>query len=292
MWINNYFLEQVLGAFENLKQEKWVEKLLNKVKQKCFWDELDESNIEEFKSFVSRFESVYKLMKDEFREKFRDDWVRYFEHLRAVVENVLELPNPNTDKVFISIMHDFKEDCKNVSFEFLERLVRNNYNNSIWIALAIESISKEDFKKYLDFEIKDENQREKQAKILRNEEYFWHLKDFETFKEYIRNLVKQKYFEGKIEKMLTEEEIAEIAKNALYVKFADRIHNLSTQWDPNNIQQVIKKVNETKQYFLNIAKAINKDAYDAIQTLILQLEIRLARISLDILKILNNNKQD
>gem|GEM_PF-2537286 len=92
--------------------------------------------------------------------------------------------------------------------------------------------------------------------------------------------------------MLTEEEIAEIAKNALYVKFADRIHNLSTQWDPNNIQQVIKKVNETKQYFLNIAKAINKDAYDAIQTLILQLEIRLARISLDILKILNNNKQD
>lgn len=67
----------------------------------------------------------------------------------------------------------------------------------------------------------------------------------------------------------------EITKNALDVKFADRIHGLTTQWDPNDLEQVKKKVNETKEYFLKIAHETNMEAYNKLQSLILTLEIRL-----------------
>jgi (p)ppGpp synthase/HD superfamily hydrolase len=63
--------------------------------------------------------------------------------------------------------------------------------------------------------------------------------------------------------------------NALDVKFADRIHNLSTQWDPNNLEQVRKKITETKNFFLGIAQETNKEAYEQIKRLILTLELRL-----------------
>jgi (p)ppGpp synthase/HD superfamily hydrolase len=59
------------------------------------------------------------------------------------------------------------------------------------------------------------------------------------------------------------------------VKFADRIHNLSTQWNPSDTATVRRKVDETKEYFLDIAKETNSKAYHSLQSLILQLEIQL-----------------
>jgi (p)ppGpp synthase/HD superfamily hydrolase len=69
--------------------------------------------------------------------------------------------------------------------------------------------------------------------------------------------------------------LEQITRNALDVKFADRIHNLTTEWDPNNLEKVKRKLEETKKYFLNIAKEVNQVAYDKIQSLVLVLEIRL-----------------
>lgn len=263
---NHYTLDQVLDAVWFLKQEKWVDKILTSVKEKIFWNDLNNANIEEFKGFVRKFTSLYYLMKDKFSEVERTSWERYFEHLRVVVNNVLELPNPNTQKVLIAIAHDSIEDT-NKTFEWLAE--------DYWygVALAVEAISKESWKKYQNFDITDDNEREREAKRERNEDYFWHLESFETFKEHINKLALEQNI------VLSGEELDEITRNALDVKFADRIHNLTTQWDPNDLKQVRKKVDETKRYFLKIAHETCIEAYNKLQSLILILEVKLSGTS-------------
>lgn len=258
----HYTVEQVLDAVWLLKQEKWVDKILNSVKEKIFWNDLNPENIDEFKTFVREFTSLYYLLKNKFAEIERSTWERYFEHLREVVNNVLNLPNPNTKKVLIAIAHDSIEDT-NKTFEWL--------NEDYWyeVALAVQAISKESWKKYQDISIENEAERTKNAKKQRNAVYFWHLQSFEAFKGHIANLAKEKWIE------LTEEKLIEITMNALDVKFADRIHNLSTQWDPNDLEQVRKKIIETNDFFLVITQETNVEAYEQIKRLILALEIRL-----------------
>lgn len=265
--IDQYSLETVLSAFKWLNQEKWVDKILEKVKEKVFWDILTDKNILEFKIFVRNFTSLYYLMKNKFSEVYRITGERYFEHLREVVNNVLDLPNPNTEKVLIAIAHDSIEDT-NKTFEWL------NEDYGYRIALAVKSISKEPWENYL---IKNDlinranlsEDEKKNAKIQRNHNYFSHLYSFENMAAHINDIAITKKIS------LNEDELKEITQNALDVKFADRIHNLSTQWDPNDTKQVRKKVDETKKYFLSIAQATNLEAYEKMQSLILQLEIRL-----------------
>ncbi len=258
----HYTVEQVLDAVWLLKQEKWVDKILNSVKEKIFWNDLNAENIDEFKTFVREFTSLYYLLKNKFAEIERSTWERYFEHLREVVNNVLNLPNPNTKKVLIAIAHDSIEDT-NKTFEWL--------SEDYWydVALAVQAISKEPWKKYQDISIENEAERTKNAKKQRNAVYFWHLQSFEAFKSHIANLAKEKWIQ------LTEEKLIEIAMNALDVKFADRIHNLSTQWNPNDLEQVRKKIIETNEFFLVITQETNMVAYEQIKRLILALEIRL-----------------
>ncbi len=258
----NYSLGQVLESLSLLKKEKWIDKILSQVKERVFWNKLDDSNVEEFKEFVRKFTSLYYLMKDKFADVERSSWERYFEHLREVVNNVLDLPNPNTDKILIAIAHDSIEDT-NKTFEWLAE--------DYWldVALAVESISKMSVDDFMDKSILDETERKKQAKSKRNDAYFWHLTSFATFKKHIKEIAEGKWIN------LTDERLEQITRNALDVKFADRIHNLTTEWDPNNLEKVKRKLEETKKYFLNIAKEVNQVAYDKIQSLVLVLEIRL-----------------
>lgn len=260
--IEQYSLENVLDALWQLNQEKWVDKILNSVKEKIFANELNSENIDEFKKFVREFTSIYYLMKAKFSEVERSTGERYFEHLREVVNNVLNLPYPNTNKVLIAIAHDSIEDT-NKTFEWL--------NEDFWfeIAIAVDAISKKPWQNYIDESIENISVRNKQAKKVRNAEYFWHLESFESFKNHVSNIAQSKNI------ILTEDQIIQITLDALDVKFADRIHNLSTQWDPNDLEQVRKKVDETKKYFLEIAKSTNTNAYTKLQSLILVLEIRL-----------------
>jgi (p)ppGpp synthase/HD superfamily hydrolase len=79
--------------------------------------------------------------------------------------------------------------------------------------------------------------------------------------------------------ILSEKELIEITNNTLDVKFADRIHNLSTQWDPNDLETVRRKIEETKKYFLSIAKEISKEAFEKLKNEILILEIKLNNTS-------------
>lgn len=260
--VEQYSLEAVLSAFEWLKEEKGVDMILEKVKEKIFWNTLTETNISKFKSFVRDFTSLYYLMKSKFSEVYRSTGERYFEHLREVVNNVLDLPHPNTEKVLIAIAHDSIEDT-NKTFEWLNE----DYGYSI--ALSVEAISKKPWEKYLVDIVNPSEQAKKQAKENRNHDYFSHLTSFESMAAYIHRIALSKDIH------LTKKELREITQNSLDVKFADRIHNLSTQWDPNDLDQVRKKVDETKKYFLPVARVTNPEAYEKLKSLILQLEIRL-----------------
>jgi len=194
-------------------------------------------------------------MKDKFSEKLRDDGTRYFEHLRWVAYITLELPDPSVDKILIALLHDAMEDVW-TKFEDIVYMT-----DSKKIALAVEAMTKKPWQDY------DKN--ESKWKKLRNQEYFWHLKSYENMSKYIRELAKLRNIE------LSEIEVWEITMNVFDVKFADRIHNLSTQWDENNIKKVERKIDETRNYFLDISKKINPKAYKLMLEYINKLEKKL-----------------
>jgi (p)ppGpp synthase/HD superfamily hydrolase len=63
-------------------------------------------------------------MKDKFSEVYRkNSGERYFEHLREVVNNVIDLPNHNIDKVLIALAHDSIEDIEDINFDFLKIII-------------------------------------------------------------------------------------------------------------------------------------------------------------------------
>lgn len=149
-------------------------------------------------------------------------------------------------------------------------------------ALSVQAISKKPWQEYM---TKDEkiiynnvkknknNEIKSKCKIKRNDEYFWHLESYDSMKAHILNLSFENWL------ILSEKELIEITNNTLDVKFADRIHNLSTQWDPNDLETVRRKIEETKKYFLSIAKEISKEAFEKLKNEILILEIKLNNTS-------------
>ncbi len=205
-----------------------------------------------------KFNTAYHLIKQVFswreREWIDDEWnsERSFEHHKGTMEIILrELPNPNINKIIISLLHDVVEDISWVTYEMLKELF------SPEIADWVMELTKKDWRGFLsieelkeveiieqwkdDEELKIEENTNKRYKELidiwkdrRNEIYFWNL---ENLKEDI-----------------------------LYVKFADRIHNLRTlKWMP--ITKIVKKINETEKYFLDVAlnekkKNVECKAYD------------------------------
>lgn len=108
----------------------------------------------------------------------------------------------------------------------------------------------------------------KQYKDLRNDEYFSHMlevKDFDFKYSFIKEtsclnnffnhvilLSKKEYL------LLTQEELQEIALDALEVKFFDRLDNLETteyykEQTPQNLKKANDKIKETEKYFYKIA---------------------------------------
>ena len=289
-----YSLDTVLDTLDELKIWKWVDEILDHAKERIFWDRLNEKNIVEFKCFVRNFTSLYYMMKAKFSQIYRSSGERYFEHLREVVNNVLDLPHPTTDKLLIALAHDSIEDT-DITFEWL--------NEFYWqkVALWVEAISKQPWKQYLNDDEKNllENLESRKRDLTewgyksladlkalwkqrRNYDYFSHIQNFWNLMEYIHLLAESKWI------YLNIEELKEIAQDVLDVKLADRIHNLSTQWDPDDTATVRRKVEETKKYFIEIAKERNPSAYKKLWSLLLHLEIQLHNASKKVNHILEN----
>ena len=228
--MSTFSLNHILDAQEALLPGS--KKLSKKIIEKVYHNDMTPENQEEFRVFNHTFCGVYSNMKKYFDKIYRSTWERYFEHLREVTNNVLDLPNPSLEKVLIALMHDALEDIKE--------------------------------------EWEDETkENEEKAKALRNEDYFRHMTSFEDMKQHILKLAEKRGIE------ISDEECIQVTQNALDVKFADRIHNLSTQWNPKDIPTVQRKLEETKTYFLPIAQETNPEAYKKLNTLVLELEIRI-----------------
>ena len=288
-----YDLETVLKTFEWLVVEKWVDKIIKKSIKKIFWNEINDENINEFKSFVRKFSALYNLMKEKFSKIYRKSWERYFEHLREVVNNVLDLPNPNINKVLIALAHDSIEDT-NKTYEWLEE--------DYWyeVAIWVQAISKGEWEDYLtEDELNDlysfkfwavsklkkhshkykeykkyAEDLEKKCKERRNDDYFSHLESFEKLSEHINNIAIEKTWTW-----MNKRELKILTQDVLDVKLADRIHNLTTQWDPKDLDKTRRKIDETKKYFLKIAEKHSPEAYKKLQSLILTLEVKLHQTS-------------
>ncbi len=270
--------------------DKGVDVILNNVKLKLF-DNNSES--EDYKSFVRNFYSLYYRMKEDFSKIYRTTWERYFEHLREVTNNVLDLPHPNVEKVLTAIAHDSIEDVWKTF---------SGISEDYWysVALSVQAISKDPWFLYVDDVITEEEKKylwdnnrqfslfltgeeeskdsifinlKNRAKVLRNKEYFSHMKSFDAMKEHIIWLTERYNI------ALSGSEIEIITQNTLDVKFADRIHNLSTQWSDKGIQKTKDKVEETKKYFLSVAKETNPDAYRKLQHEIFMLEGKIKEIN-------------
>lgn len=247
--------------------EFFNEETFHKKNIEILWDEIFDViykgawvEIREAKEELYKMEMSYIIAKDAHRKQYRESWERYFEHVREVAHIVLrELPNPSLKKVIIAILHDIVEDT-DVDYHTIKNL--------FWSEIAdwVLKISKNDFSFYIE-NIKDRNLRndarfiywkksrwgelstEELKKLkhinsvlkwIRNVDYFWHMKDLDN--------------------------------DTLDVKFADRIHNLRTQWSCSK-DKIIRKIKETEEYFMDLAKRRNYKAYELMLVEINKLKI-------------------
>jgi hypothetical protein len=191
------------------------------------------------------FNAAYHLMKLVFSWKQRNNrdekWnaERCFEHLQRTMEIVMrELPNPNINKIIIALLHDVIEDIPWTTFESIK--------NMFWekVACWVRELSKEDWRNFLD------NDEEKEK--VKNFE-------FEKTSEELKELVKSNVEYKKLVKKWKEKRnlkyfwnLKELKEDIMYVKFADRIHNLRTlKWMSN--EHIVEKIIETEIYFIEPA---------------------------------------
>ncbi len=191
------------------------------------------------------FNAAYHLMKLVFSWKQRKNKdekgnsERCFEHLKWTMEIVMrELPNPNINKIIIALLHDVVEDIPWTTIETIK--------NMFWekVACWVRELSKEDRRDFLD----NDNERH----LIKNFE-------FEKTKEELKELEKgnleykwlvKKWKENRNLKYFWN--LKDLKEDIMYVKFADRIHNLRTLKGMSN-EHIVKKIIETEIYFLEPA---------------------------------------
>lgn len=248
-----------LYNLNNLTNIKWFNIFLSKIKEKITINQEDEERI--YKTYI--------YCEEKFIGKFRNNWDTYFEHLLQVALILVSFHDNNFCKItpetiIIALLHDIIEET-NTTFEEIKE--------EFWpkFAIAVQVLSKDKIKFNEEEKIiineswildnnweliknnKKWNLKNKENKWLkifykkkdeRNKNYFLRFKSYKILYNYIKKLVNYKNIQ------LTEDELKEITEVVLNVKYADRIHNLRTLWNKNNIEQTIKKVNETIIHFL------------------------------------------
>lgn len=238
--IDTYYDEIVQTVFRPL----WVNKTNPFVKRQMY-----------------KFLSAYSLMKQAFAGVEREaenvelqERERYFTHLKGTMEIVLrDLPWKNLERVIIALLHDVLEDIPEYNYD----VIKSIYGE--YIADGVQALSKIDLKtektlrenlwKILDdkqlaeYDHGDEQTRKNlvnTAKKLRNKKYFWHLGERGDDGKYLLN------------------------DDYLAVKFADRIHNLSTL-KGMPIKKIIFKLEQTTDYFRDVALQRMPEAYDLMR---------------------------
>lgn len=231
------------------------------------------------------FDQAYSLMKVAFKDNKRENWERYFEHLKGVMDIILrELPNPNLEKILIALLHDVQEDLP----EYADA-VRLIYGDKI--ADGVNALSKKPRENYLTEEnftkedihicgifLKEKNSILENAatkivdkypdksfmaeKKIKEKDLIPYM-DPEQLHNYKTLIKKIQPFADKAKTLRNEDyfwHLDELEENERDVKFADRIHNLRDM-DWLTREKAIRKVRETEKYFLAVAKKRNPTAY-------------------------------
>jgi (p)ppGpp synthase/HD superfamily hydrolase len=226
------------------------------------------------------FEQAYSLMKVAFKNKKRDSGERYFEHLKGVMEITMrELPNPNINKILIALLHDVQEDIP----EYAD-VVRSVYGE--YIADGVNELSKKDREIYLTPEEKricnpyihtqEKLLNEVSASLIEKNPDMGFTAPNKIKKSELIDAMdthQLNYYTKLQDQVIHYEKIAKERRNIDYfghlddlnddyldVKFADRIHNLR---DISGItkEKALRKIAETKKYFLEVAEKRNPIAY-------------------------------
>ncbi len=284
-----------------------IDILYNYIKEKLFWN--SKLSEDEKRELMEPINSIYTTVKMKTFWTYRENNERVLLHYRETAYIITDnFDYLNINKIKISLLHDLIEDT-NISFQTIKELYW------IQIALWVEAISKKPIFNFISDEVKykiiidnwitddiwnltkkiKENNinnslsdNEKTALIYYDEikenkkiEYFSRFESKDSMKKYIIQIIKENQINW-----LNDEELEQIVLDVFDVKFADRIHNLRTQWDPGNIKKVRKKIKETKDYLLPIAKEINSEVYKIMRELIYWLEKQLLSVNEEIEKIL------
>lgn len=262
---NDYFIDKV----NNLKKSFPVRNTTsyqNEVIKKMKFNRKNERSMRELASFESAYHLIKSINSWIKRKAVDEKWnrERSFEHSKKTMEIILkEFPKTNLNMLKIALLHDLPEDFPDISFEMIDFLFWKEVTS--WV----KELTKVDWRNFINYEEKEEvkilekwkNKREckkmfnedkryhelvSKAKSERNHIYFWNLKNLSEIS-------------------WKKEEKIKSDKDILYVKFADRIHNLRTlKWTP--IREITRKIIQTEDYFLDVAfkekQENNHPAYD------------------------------
>lgn len=249
---------------------------------------------QEVREHMYFFDQAYSLVKVAFKDEEREDWKRYFEHLKWVMDILIwELPGMNLERILIWLLHDIQEDMPEYADSV--RVIYGDY-----IADGVDALSKKPREKYLT----DEELNK----------CWWYLKEREDMLDVARKKIVNRYpdksfmapkkiKEKELIKYMDEEELwkyvsimanlapfmeqAKERRNQDYfghldslnddylsVKLADRIHNLrDVDWLTK--ERILRKVEETEKYFLDVAQRRNPIAYNLLMIEITKLREKI-----------------
>lgn len=264
-----------------LTPQRGIEKLWQSTHDRIFW--AWEKSAETIKRINKKMQVVnvaYGLAKLKFEWKFRNitkEW--YFEHLRETAYILIQswiAENVSIYQVVVALLHDVLEDT-NMTYEWLVLALSDNNSTEFAerVAMWIQWLTKKDWhdfvvspqeKEFITWYEKHKNDHKKEDGLFeRNNISNNDTKRYDSIKSEAKSLRDEEYLE----------QLKQLDDETLEVKFSDRLHNLRTQWDPNNKAQVVKKIKETKLFYFPLAKGRNVTAFNLLNKEVKKLERQL-----------------
>lgn len=292
------FQESEISSLQNMGE---AELMWKKIYSNLWNKDINFNTSEKLTKARDQFKAVYFKVKDLFNDSVRSDGTPYFYHLLETAYILLEESGLETlciEDILIALLHDTIEDT-NQDFNSLWRSLSSKWRE---IAFWVHIISKPHFHTHIedddersryknclseiggnnidlswniinesivDTDLVDQyNKLKEEYKPIRNKKHFENYVDYETFKVYAKEEAHHLSFS------CSDEELDIICKRSLSVKFADRLHNLRTIDHLSN-QRIFKKIHETIDYIVPIAKEVNpimaqklQDEIQKLQTLV------------------------
>lgn len=268
---------------EHHSRKRAIEDLWNEAREAIYGTTFKTPNQEsEIDKEMQCINLAYAKAKEKFEWDLRDTGERYFEHLRETAYILIRKEfwkAPSIFQIVVAILHDVMED-KNVSKSSIEDLFSDIVVWKRWenfpqrVSRAVELVSKKDWKEYIHSSLDrafiesydDETKHDTNWFPLKVKRRKQDKKNYEKIKQEAKRLRNIDYYS-----QIYHAEDTEV----IDVKLADRLHNLRTQWNPKKKKQVVRKVRETKEFILPIAKKHNPEAYRLLSAEIEKLESQL-----------------